>query len=109
MNWTYELEDGRVGTLKFMGNVEFAKGQWIGLELSDKHKGKHNGTVEGTKYFSVLKNGQGVMVKAAKIKKRVAAKKAHVGGQTKVKAGAVATGKANWKPAGATTEKKTEY
>lgn len=47
MNWTYELDDGRIGTLKFMGAVEFAKGTWVGLELSDDFKGKHNGTVEG--------------------------------------------------------------
>lgn len=71
MNWTYELEDGRIGTVKFMGSTEFAKGDWIGLELAEEFKGKHNGTVEGTKYFAVQKKGQGVMVKASKIKKRV--------------------------------------
>ena len=71
MNWTYELEDGRIGTVKFMGNTEFAKGNWVGLELAEGFKGKHNGTVEGTKYFAVQKKGQGVMVKANKIKKRV--------------------------------------
>ena len=71
MNWTYELTDGRIGTLKFMGSTEFAKGTWVGLELANGFKGKHNGTVEGTKYFSVNVKGQGVMVKADKIAKRV--------------------------------------
>ena len=71
MNWTYELVDGRIGTLKFMGSTEFAKGTWVGLELANEFKGKHNGTVEGTKYFAVNVKGQGVMVKAEKIKKRV--------------------------------------
>mmetsp|Transcript_777 Transcript_777/g.667 ORF Transcript_777/g.667 Transcript_777/m.667 type:complete len:138 (+) Transcript_777:82-495(+) len=105
MNWTYELEDGRIGTLKFMGATEFAKGTWCGLELSDQFKGKHNGTVEGTKYFSVLKKGQGIMVKSSKIKKRVASKKGKVGGTGKHKKGAVDTGKAKWKQ---TNVKKTK-
>merc|ERR1719189_1525529 len=54
-----------------MGSTEFAKGTWVGLELANGFKGKHNGTVEGTKYFSVNVKGQGVMVKAEKVKKRV--------------------------------------
>mmetsp|Transcript_31283 Transcript_31283/g.50293 ORF Transcript_31283/g.50293 Transcript_31283/m.50293 type:complete len:138 (+) Transcript_31283:45-458(+) len=108
MNWTYELHDGRIGTLKFMGNVEFAKGLWIGLELSDKFKGKHNGTVEGTKYFSVIKKNQGIMVKADKVKRRVASKKGHVGGTGKYKKGAVDTGTAAWKQTGA-KKTKSEY
>merc|ERR1719266_2167118 len=73
-----------------MGSTEFAKG----------FKGKHNGTVEGTKYFSVNVKGQGVMVKADKVKKRVASKKGKVGKSAKVKKGAVATGKAKWKQTG---------
>merc|ERR1712087_456999 len=100
MNWTYELTDGRIGTLKFMGSTEFAKGTWVGLELANGFKGKHNGTVEGTKYFSVNVKGQGVMVKAEKVKKRVASKKGKSGKSAKVKKGAVATGKAKWKQTG---------
>merc|ERR1712130_738074 len=99
-----------------MGSTEFAKGTWVGLELANEFKGKHNGTVEGTKYFAVNVKGQGVMVKAEKIKKRVcsrrlfaklrsynrfysvpiqvASKKGKSGKKAKVKKGAVATGKA---------------
>merc|ERR1712087_354766 len=101
MNWTYELVDGRIGTLKFMGSTEFAKGTWVGLELANEFKGKHNGTVEGTKYFAVNVKGQGVMVKAEKIKKGVASKKGKSGKTAKVKKGAIATGKADWKQTGA--------
>eukprot|EP01084_Bolivina_argentea_P072237 131199_1 len=100
MNWTYELKDGRIGVLKFMGDTEFAKGTWVGLELSDAFKGKHNGTVEGTKYFSVIKKGQGVMVKASKVKGRVASKKGKSGGKARAKVGSVETGHANWKQTG---------
>merc|ERR1719203_1318986 len=68
-----------------MGSTEFAKGTWVGLELANGFKGKHNGTVEGTKYFSVNVKGQGVMVKAEKVKKRVASKKGKSGKSAKVK------------------------
>merc|ERR1719361_1134008 len=68
-----------------MGSTEFAKGTWVGLELANGFKGKHNGTVEGTKYFSVNVKGQGVMVEAEKVKKRVASKKGKSGKSAKVK------------------------
>eukprot|EP01084_Bolivina_argentea_P290900 499816_1 len=108
MNWTYELKDGRIGVLKFMGATEFEKGTWIGLELSKQFKGKHNGTVEGTKYFAVETKGQGVMIKANKVKKRVASKKGKSLKTAKVKKGALATGKADWKPHGG-KKSKSEY
>ena len=70
MNWTYELENGKIGTVKYMGPVQHAKGDWVGLELANGFKGKHNGTVEGVQYFNCVK-GQGILVKASKLKKRV--------------------------------------
>jgi len=42
---------GCEGTVKFKGEVHYAKGEWFGIEL-DKPLGKNNGTVKGTKYFT---------------------------------------------------------
>ena len=38
------------GTIKFMGQTQFAAGKWIGVELDEPH-GKNNGTVSGRTYF----------------------------------------------------------
>lgn len=43
------------GTIRFLGNVHFAKGIWCGLELPAA-SGAHNGTIEGHTYFSVPTN-----------------------------------------------------
>lgn len=39
------------GTLKYIGPVHFAEGQWCGVELSDA-SGKNNGTIKGVEYFT---------------------------------------------------------
>ncbi|EGD78282.1 hypothetical protein PTSG_09346 [Salpingoeca rosetta] len=39
-----------LGTVRYVGLVDFAKGKWIGIEL-DEAKGKNNGTVQGKPYF----------------------------------------------------------
>jgi len=70
---TYELTDGRIGVVKFIGKTVFKPGvEWIGLELS-KGKGKNNGTVLGTSYFDCEKQ-KGVFVQIEKIKSEVSAK-----------------------------------
>merc|ERR1711990_1303290 len=40
-----------VGTIAFIGETKFAKGEWIGLILDEK-KGKNNGSIQGVEYFS---------------------------------------------------------
>eukprot|EP00730_Choanoeca_flexa_P002516 TRINITY_DN11078_c0_g1_i1.p1 TRINITY_DN11078_c0_g1~~TRINITY_DN11078_c0_g1_i1.p1 ORF type:complete len:1134 (+),score=123.20 TRINITY_DN11078_c0_g1_i1:36-3404(+) len=46
-----------LGTLRYMGTTEFdeAREQWLGIEL-DQPKGKNDGTILGTKYFSCRMN-----------------------------------------------------
>ncbi|KAI9302635.1 hypothetical protein BJ944DRAFT_242175 [Cunninghamella echinulata] len=39
------------GTIQYVGRVDFAKGEWIGLELESR-LGKNNGTVAGITYFT---------------------------------------------------------
>ena len=47
--------------VKFVGRVDFAQGIWTGLELRSP-KGRHDGTVEGKKYFT-CKSGHGIMIR----------------------------------------------
>merc|ERR1739838_347041 len=39
------------GTIAFIGETTFAKGEWIGIILDEK-KGKNNGSIQGKEYFS---------------------------------------------------------
>ena len=48
------------GTLLFKGNVQFAPGIWVGVEL-DKPEGRHDGMEGGVRYFK-CKSGHGLMV-----------------------------------------------
>lgn len=43
-------QGSKAGTLRFLGNTEFAVGQWAGVELDDP-LGKNDGAVAGTRYF----------------------------------------------------------
>ncbi|KAJ3194825.1 Dynactin subunit 1 [Irineochytrium annulatum] len=52
--------DGRVGTLQYLGEADFAFGVWAGIQL-DERLGKHNGTVKGKQYFT-CEPGYGVFV-----------------------------------------------
>lgn len=70
----YRLEDGRVGIVRYIGKlVAVAKGEWIGLELS-QGKGRNNGTVKGTSYFS-CPAGQGVFVQINRIQSKERARR----------------------------------
>ncbi|GAN02016.1 tubulin-specific chaperone E [Mucor ambiguus] len=39
-------------TIRFIGTVNNTKGDWLGVEWDDPHRGKHNGTHQDVKYFS---------------------------------------------------------
>ena len=43
-------QGSKAGTLRYLGQTEFAVGQWAGVEL-DEPLGKNDGAVAGTRYF----------------------------------------------------------
>lgn len=42
---------GALCTVRYNGEVQGTKGQWIGVEWDDPARGKHDGSHEGVKYF----------------------------------------------------------
>jgi len=62
---TVELNDGRTATIRFIGQTEFAPGEWIGVELED-NGGKNDGSVKGERYFE-CEMGRGMFVRLAAI------------------------------------------
>ncbi|TIC28231.1 hypothetical protein E3Q11_01940 [Wallemia mellicola] len=54
------------GTVRFIGNTEFAPGVWVGVEL-DSQTGKNDGSVAG-KYYFESKAGFGLFVRPTQIR-----------------------------------------
>jgi hypothetical protein len=63
---TVALGDKRLlGTLKYAGQTDFAADEWIGVHL-DEAAGKHDGTVQGVRYFHCPSN-HGLFVRASAV------------------------------------------
>ncbi|XP_070572669.1 CAP-Gly domain-containing linker protein 1-like isoform X11 [Ptychodera flava] len=45
------VSGSKLGTLRYIGTTEFAKGEWCGVELVEE-LGKNDGAVAGTRYFT---------------------------------------------------------
>jgi dynactin 1 len=46
-----ETQDGKQGTVRYIGPIHVAAGEWLGLELPDD-SGKNDGSVKGERYFN---------------------------------------------------------
>lgn len=46
--------DGRLCTIRYHGEVQGTKGEWLGVEWDDPTRGKHAGEHQGVKYFDCL-------------------------------------------------------
>lgn len=60
-----ELTDGRLATVRYVGQPHFAAGDWVGVELEDE-TGKNDGSVQGERYFD-CDPGRGMFVRPAAI------------------------------------------
>jgi dynactin 1 len=56
-----ELNDGRIATIRYLGQPHFAAGDWIGVEL-ESLTGKNDGSVLGERYFD-CEHGKGMFVR----------------------------------------------
>ena len=45
---------GDLCTVRFIGEVQGTKGEWLGVEWDDPSRGKHEGSVKGVKYFQCM-------------------------------------------------------
>ena len=64
---TVQLNDGgRLAIVRYVGQTEFAAGEWIGVELEDD-SGKNDGSVKGQRYFD-CDMGRGMFLRPTAIK-----------------------------------------
>ncbi|XP_063299450.1 tubulin-specific chaperone E isoform X2 [Pelobates fuscus] len=59
--------DGEYGTVLYVGSVPPTPGLWLGVEWDNPLRGKHDGTHEGTKYFTCSHPFGGSFVRAKKV------------------------------------------
>jgi len=55
----YELKDGRLCELKYIGTVHFTKGEMLGLEIVSDEAGRHDGEYDNVRYFK-CPEGKGI-------------------------------------------------
>lgn len=60
-----EVAGSRAGTVRFLGETQFAAGKWAGIELENA-EGKNNGSVDGVAYFK-CKPKHGLFVRPSKL------------------------------------------
>ncbi|EDW74593.1 uncharacterized protein Dwil_GK21325 [Drosophila willistoni] len=55
------------GTVKYVGEVSGHMGTWLGIEWDDGMRGKHNGIVEGKRYFQTQLPTAGSFIRPGKV------------------------------------------
>ncbi|CAH1165867.1 unnamed protein product [Phyllotreta striolata] len=58
---------GCFGTVKYVGPVEGYPGAWLGVDWDDEERGKHDGRVDGTRYFYTRLPKSGSLVRPEKV------------------------------------------
>ena len=58
--------DPAPGTVRYVGAVAFAEGEWVGIEMETRGVGRHGGVVGGVRYFQCA-GGRGVFVASARL------------------------------------------
>lgn len=62
---TVEINDGRIGMVRFIGTTNFQVGEWVGVELDD-FSGKNDGSVKGESYFE-CEMGRGMFIRPSMV------------------------------------------
>ena len=52
----------RIGTIKYIGPVQGYSGTWVGVDW-DNGEGKHDGSVNGVRYFQAKSEGSGSFIR----------------------------------------------
>ena len=60
-----QLNDGRSATVRYIGNLHFTAGDWVGVELEDA-SGKNDGSAKGERYFECA-TGYGIFLRPTMI------------------------------------------
>lgn len=52
ISYSSKLGTSEICTLRYIGEVDGYQGQWLGVEWDDASRGKHDGSLNGKRYFS---------------------------------------------------------
>eukprot|EP01065_Artemidia_motanka_P004223 TRINITY_DN12020_c0_g1_i3.p1 TRINITY_DN12020_c0_g1~~TRINITY_DN12020_c0_g1_i3.p1 ORF type:complete len:470 (+),score=138.43 TRINITY_DN12020_c0_g1_i3:829-2238(+) len=55
-----------LGTVRYYGHTRFAAGEWVGIEVDDSEDGRHDGEVDGVRYFRCA-YGRGLFVRPSAV------------------------------------------
>ncbi|KRT85029.1 hypothetical protein AMK59_1955, partial [Oryctes borbonicus] len=58
---------GHLGTIKYVGPVDGYSSTWLGIDWDDSERGKHDGNVNGKRYFTASHPKSGSFVRPEKV------------------------------------------
>ncbi|GAO48995.1 RNI-like protein [Saitoella complicata NRRL Y-17804] len=58
--------NGDLSTVRYVGQVDGTKGEWLGVEWDDPTRGKHGGAHDGRSYFQCIIDGAGSFIRPNK-------------------------------------------
>lgn len=57
----------RIGTVKYVGDVEGYSGKWVGVEWDNISEGKHDGAINGVRYFQAQSSSSASFLRPHKL------------------------------------------